>query len=87
MPPFMAQGGNQGLEDALTIVKLIAKIAKNNDWDHLQVIAEAFANYERLRRPFMEYIQSATLTGFPHSSPQQWQDYNQKVYGRDFADF
>jgi hypothetical protein len=35
----------------------------------------------------MEYIQSATLTGFPHSSPQQWQDYNQKVYGRDFADF
>jgi hypothetical protein len=27
------------------------------------------------------------LTGFPHSSPQQWQDYNQKVYGRDFADF
>ena len=45
-------------------------IAKNNDWDNLPVIAEAFAKYEHLRRPFMEYIQSATLTGFPHSSLQ-----------------
>jgi len=86
MPPFMAQGANQGLEDALTITNLIAKIAKNNDWDNLPVIAEAFANYENLRRPFMEYIQSATLTGFPHSSLQQWDDYNQKVYTRNFAD-
>ena len=86
MPPFMAQGANQGLEDALTIANLIAKIAKNNDWDNLPVITEAFANYEHLRRPFMEYMQSATLTGFPHSSPQEWQDYNQKVYTRNFAD-
>jgi len=86
MPPFMAQGANQGLEDAFTIANLIAKIARNNDWDNLQVIAEAFANYEHLRRPFMEYIQSATLTGFPNSSPQQWQDYNQKVYTRNFID-
>ncbi len=85
MPPFMAQGANQGLEDAITITTLVAKIAKNNDWDNLQIIAESFANYEHLRRPFMEYIQSATLTGFPHSSPQQREDYNHKVFTRNFA--
>ncbi|MBD2443388.1 FAD-dependent monooxygenase [Dolichospermum sp. FACHB-1091] len=85
MPPFMAQGANQGLEDALTITRLIAKIGQNNDWDNLSIIAEAFANYEHLRRPFMEYIQSATLTELPHSSLQAWQDHNQKVYSRNFA--
>ncbi|MFM7405733.1 MAG: FAD-dependent oxidoreductase [Cuspidothrix sp.] len=87
MPPFMAQGANQGLEDAFTITHLITKIAQNNDWDNLAVITQAFAEYEQLRRPFMEYIQTVTLSGLPHTSLQQWQDYNQKLYTRNFADF
>ncbi|QIR40755.1 FAD-dependent monooxygenase [Tolypothrix sp. PCC 7910] len=84
MPPFMAQGANQGLEDAMVVTTLINNIAKENDWDNKQAIATAFEKYERLRRPFMEYIQAATLTHFPSSSDQQWQEYNQKVYTRNF---
>lgn len=84
MPPFMAQGANQGFEDAMVVTTLITNIAKENNWDNKQVIASAFEKYERLRRPFMEYIQEATLTQFPQSSNQAWQEYNQKVYTRNF---
>ncbi|MEH2409317.1 FAD-dependent oxidoreductase [Nostoc sp.] len=84
MPPFMAQGANQGFEDAMVITTLITNIAKENNWDNKQAIANAFDKYERLRRPFMEYIQEATLTQFPHSSNQAWQEYNQKVHIRNF---
>ncbi|MBV9389395.1 MAG: FAD-dependent monooxygenase [Chroococcidiopsidaceae cyanobacterium CP_BM_ER_R8_30] len=84
MPPFMAQGANQGFEDAMVITTLIANIAKNNNWDNKQAIASAFEKYERLRRPFMEYVQEATLTQFPHKSDQAWQEYSQEVYTRDF---
>ena len=84
MPPFMAQGANQGFEDAMIVTTLITNIAKENNWDNKQAIASAFEKYERLRRPFMEYIQEATLTQFSHSSNQAWQEYNQKVYTRNF---
>ncbi|GET42562.1 FAD-dependent oxidoreductase [Microseira wollei] len=82
MPPFMAQGVNQGFEDALTIATLIANIAEKNHWDEAQIIAKAFEKYEHLRRPLMDYIQQATLTRFPHSSDQALQEYNQRVYSR-----
>jgi 2-polyprenyl-6-methoxyphenol hydroxylase-like FAD-dependent oxidoreductase len=84
MPPFMAQGANQGFEDAMAVTTLINKLAKENNWDYQQAIAKAFEKYERLRRPFMKYIQEATLTQFPNSSSEQWQAYNQKVYTRNF---
>jgi 2-polyprenyl-6-methoxyphenol hydroxylase-like FAD-dependent oxidoreductase len=84
MPPFMAQGANQGLEDALVVVTLIAKIAQENHWDNTQVLAQAFEKYEQLRRPFMVRIQQATLIQISHRSEQERQDYNQQVYGRNF---
>lgn len=84
MPPFMAQGANQGFEDAMIVTTLINQIAKENNWDNKQAIATAFKKYEHLRRPFMEYIQQATLTQFPSSSDEQWQAYSQKVYTRNF---
>ncbi len=84
MPPFMAQGGNQGLEDALAVTTLIANIAQKNHWDNTQAIAEAFKKYESLRRPLMAYVQQATLTRFPHSSDKEWQEYSQQVYCRNF---
>jgi len=83
MPPFMGQGANQGLEDAMVITTLITNIAKKNNWDD-HAIASAFEKYERLRRPWIEYIQQATLTQFPNSSDQARQEYNQKVFTRDF---
>ncbi|RCJ31307.1 FAD-binding monooxygenase [Nostoc minutum NIES-26] len=84
MPPFMAQGANQGLEDAFAIVTAIANIAQNNRWDDMQAIATAFEKYERLRRPLMAYVQEVTLKRLPYSSNQKWQEYNEKVYLRNF---
>jgi len=87
MPPFMAQGANQGFEDAMVVTKLITDIAQENNWDNKQAIASAFEKYERIRRPLMAYIQQATLTQFPNSSNQAWQEYSQKVYTRNFDQF
>lgn len=84
MPPFTDQGANQGLEDALAIATIIANIALENNWDDKQAIATAFEKYEHLRRPFVTYVQKATLTGFPHSSNEKWQEYHQQVYCRNF---
>jgi 2-polyprenyl-6-methoxyphenol hydroxylase-like FAD-dependent oxidoreductase len=83
MPPFMAQGANQGFEDALAITTQITNIAQNNNWNNMQAIAKAFETYEKYRRPFMEYIQHATLTRFPQSSEELLQEYSKKVYCRD----
>jgi 2-polyprenyl-6-methoxyphenol hydroxylase-like FAD-dependent oxidoreductase len=83
MPPFMAQGANQGFEDALAITTQITNIAQNNNWDNMPAITQCFETYEKYRRPFMEYIQHATLTRFPLSSEQLSQEYSQKVYCRD----
>ncbi|WP_375468789.1 FAD-dependent oxidoreductase [uncultured Nostoc sp.] len=84
MPPFMAQGANQGFEDALVVTTLIAKIAEENNWDNLQAIAKAFDKYECLRRPLMAYVQKATLKRSPHSSDKEWQEFNQQMYRRNF---
>ncbi len=84
MPPFMGQGVNQGLEDAMVVTTLINNIVKENNLNNKQAIADAFEKYERLRRPFMEYIQEATLTQFPYFSNQALQEYCQKVYTRNY---
>jgi 2-polyprenyl-6-methoxyphenol hydroxylase-like FAD-dependent oxidoreductase len=83
MPPFMAQGANQGLEDALAIATIITNIAEKNDWQDVEVIGQGFSKYEHLRRPFIAYIQAATLTRSPYNSDQKWYEYSQKVYTRD----
>lgn len=84
MPPFMAQGANQGLEDALVVATLIANLAQKNHWDRTPAIAEAFQKYERLRRPLMIRIQQATLNLLSYRSKQEWQEYSQQVYSRNF---
>ena len=84
MPPFMAQGANQGFEDALVVTTLISKIAQENNWDNPQAIAKAFEKYECLRRPLIAYVQQATLKRSPYSSDKKWQEYAQQVYPRNF---
>lgn len=83
MPPFIAQGVNQGLEDALAISVAIAKIRSVQDWDNTQAIERALKNYERLRRPFMAYIQKVTLEKFVRSAEEQF-EYEKQVYHRNF---
>ncbi len=84
MPPFIAQGANQGLEDALAVATLLANIAQENNWDNRQAIAQAFEKYEQLRRPFIVRIQQATLKGITYISEKERQEYNQQVYCRNF---
>ncbi|BAY41265.1 monooxygenase FAD-binding protein (plasmid) [Nostoc sp. NIES-2111] len=84
MPPFMGQGANQGLEDALAITTIISKIAECNDWDNKQVIATLFEKYENIRRPLVSHIQYATLTGFPYLSNEKWENFQELVHCRDF---
>ncbi|CAD5915296.1 Salicylate hydroxylase [Planktothrix tepida] len=85
MPPFAAQGVNQGFEDALVIVTLLEQLAKNNHWNHSDKITQCFQTYEEFRRPFMAKIQQATLERLEWSETQLL-EYNQAVYGRNFQD-
>jgi 2-polyprenyl-6-methoxyphenol hydroxylase-like FAD-dependent oxidoreductase len=71
------------LEDALTVVRLIADLRDKHHWDDMQAIDNAFEKYERLRRPFMVHIQKATLERLDRSQ-KQWEEYGQQVYLRNF---
>ncbi len=86
MPPFMAQGANQGLEDAAVMTTLVTEINKQNQWDDMTAIETAFSKYEALRRPLMERVQQATLTRLPLSSEQYGQEYAQQVYARNIEE-
>ncbi len=84
MPPFTAQGANQGLEDAALLGTLIARLIHHKQLDNEENIGQAFRNYETIRRPFLAKLQEATLNN-DHWSQSQWQDYNYWVYRRDIA--
>jgi len=84
MPPFMAQGANQGLEDAALISSLITKLIQDHCLDDEQAIAKAFRKYEEVRVPLMIKIQEATMKN-NHWSQQQWEQYSEMVYSRDYS--
>jgi len=71
------QGVNQGFEDALVLVTLLEKLAKNNDWNHLDKITQSFYTYEEFRRPFMAKIQQATI------ERSQWSETQLSEYNQD----
>jgi 2-polyprenyl-6-methoxyphenol hydroxylase-like FAD-dependent oxidoreductase len=84
MPPFAAQGANQGLEDAAVIGSELAQLIHANQLDNLALIAQKFQQYEQLRRPFMAQIQRATLHNHTWSQAE-WEDYSDRVYGREMG--
>jgi len=84
MPPFLAQGANQGLEDALVISTLIARLINSNLLSQEDAIADIFHTYESLRRPLMEKVQQATLDRTSYYQGEQLTTYQQQVYNRDF---
>jgi 2-polyprenyl-6-methoxyphenol hydroxylase-like FAD-dependent oxidoreductase len=85
MPPFAAQGVNQGLEDALIITELVNKLVVSDKLNDDNAIKKAFEKYESIRRPLMEYVQKVTMTGLSYSSNQEELDkYNQQIFARDF---
>ncbi len=85
MPPFLAQGVNQGFEDAATVVAAIERIQRRGQWGDEGAIASLFQQYEQLRRPVMARVQKLTLTEKARWSDRQSEDYNQWVFGRDLA--
>ncbi|MGF1490327.1 MAG: FAD-dependent oxidoreductase [Prochloraceae cyanobacterium] len=80
MPPFMAQGANQGLEDAAVITDLISNF---NNWENTEAIERAFLSYEKLRRPLINLVQETTIKQYISLSKQELQQYSQQVYGRN----
>lgn len=85
MPPFAAQGANQGLEDAAIIGTAIATIIDHDALDNKEVISHLFRKYEELRRPFLEKIQETTLK-IHNCSQAEWTSYNDEFYSRDIED-
>ncbi|MEN9517457.1 MAG: hypothetical protein RLZZ381_45 [Cyanobacteriota bacterium] len=82
MPPFAAQGANQGLADAAVIGTAIANIIQHNDLDNLEIINQQFSKYEQLRRPSVEKVQEATM--YNHSwSQEQWEEYSDTIHRPD----
>ena len=79
MPPFAAQGANQGLEDAAVIATAIANIVDRNALNDRAVIHSSFSKYEQLRRPLIEKVQEATMHN--HSwSQEKWENYCDEIY-------
>jgi 2-polyprenyl-6-methoxyphenol hydroxylase-like FAD-dependent oxidoreductase len=83
MPPFMAQGVNQGFEDAVTIAQLIVDLDVPTNWNNETLITEAFRQYEQFRRPIVNRVQDAVLAKTILWSEEAWQDYYQTIYGRN----
>jgi 2-polyprenyl-6-methoxyphenol hydroxylase-like FAD-dependent oxidoreductase len=82
MPPFAAQGANQGLADAAVIGTAIANIIQHNNLDNLEIINQQFSKYEQLRRPSVEKIQEATI--YNHTwSQEQWEEYSDTIHRPD----
>ncbi|MEM9509371.1 MAG: NAD(P)/FAD-dependent oxidoreductase [Cyanobacteria bacterium P01_E01_bin.35] len=85
MPPFAAQGANQGLEDAAIIGTAIANIIKHHGLENSAIIEQQFSKYELLRRPLVEQVQAATMEN--HSwSQAKWSQYSDAIYSRDVQD-
>ena len=85
MPPFVAQGANQGFEDAAIVTTLIKKIIENNTLDNTKSLNEELKKYEDIRRPFMSQIQAATLNNMKWSK-KEWDHYQTTVYGRNIEE-
>jgi 2-polyprenyl-6-methoxyphenol hydroxylase-like FAD-dependent oxidoreductase len=85
MPPFAAQGANQGLEDAAIIGTAISTMINNQALDNLELISHLFNKYEQLRRPLIEKIQEATIHNH-NWSQTEWDKYSDEVYSRNMED-
>ena len=85
IPPFAAQGANQGLEDALTIATLISRIVISDKLNDINAIQEAFKKYEYLRRTLIDYVQKVTMKSLNYySNEEELEKCNQKIFARNF---
>lgn len=83
MPPFMAQGANQGFEDAAILVSLITKLSQENGFNDEHKMMKAFEKYEQIRMPFAEKVQDATMNCHQWTQ-QQWDEFNEILHRREY---
>ncbi len=83
MPPFTAQGANQGLEDAAVIANLISNLAAKNNWDDTEAIRKVFLKYDRIRRPTLVKVQQATLKHHFSLSESEKQNLELEIFSRN----
>eukprot|EP00122_Pirum_gemmata_P003809 Pgem_evm1s3454 len=63
MPPHLGQGCNQGMEDVRVLAPLIIDLAsiKTTTPSSLQKqMTEAFQEYEKARKPFVDFIKNTS---------------------------
>lgn len=78
MPPFQAQGANQGLEDAAVMATFIPKIlGKGNETTDL------FKKYEQIRKPFVGQVQAATMNSNQWTQ-KEWDNFNDILHRREY---
>ena len=83
MPPFMAQGANQGFEDAAVIVTSITKLFQESGLDEASKIANIFDKYEHIRKSFAGKVQAATMESHQWTH-QQWDNFNEILHRREY---
>lgn len=69
MPPFMGQGANQGIQDAVSLAKNLAKVAQMGPGGAggYGTVQEALRAYERTRKPPTSSISVRRRTGHPRA--------------------
>jgi 2-polyprenyl-6-methoxyphenol hydroxylase-like FAD-dependent oxidoreductase len=83
MPPFIAQGTNQGFEDAAVIVTFIARLIEENGLNKNNAIVDIFEKYEQIRKPFVGEVQAATMNSNQWTQ-REWDDFNEILHRRDY---
>ncbi len=84
MPPFLAEGTNQGFEDAAVLSALIGRL-RNKELEDTSKLSLAFKQYEEYRIPLVYYVQQSTLERLAYFDRNEYLIYNQVVHGRNLC--
>ncbi|MFN5515662.1 MAG: FAD-dependent oxidoreductase [Cyanobacteriota bacterium] len=79
MPPFIAQGANQGLQDSAVLAPALAHLIRQGNLDNLDALQALFTDYETRRRPRIEQVQEATLASDDWSQAS-WEAFCDQLY-------
>ena len=79
MPPFIAQGTNQGFEDVAQLAPAIAQLINQGQLDNPDAVQAVFNQYEQVRKPRMAQVQKATLESDDWDQ-NQWDTFTEWLY-------
>ncbi|PSP16085.1 MAG: hypothetical protein BRC58_10115 [Cyanobacteria bacterium QS_8_64_29] len=85
MPPFLGQGGNQGLEDAAAVVAAIAPLLARGDGCDSNTVEAALRRYERYRKHWVAWVQQPIAQNAVFCAPEARERFNRKLFDWDLA--